>query len=264
MSHYGDYVAGSVVYMMDTTFVNYTPTDLAGTPAFSVYKDDSSSTETTTGVTLVAPFDSHAGLLSLKIDTSQDGTFYATGHTFHVVLTTGTLGGVSQIGWVVGSFTLGRGNIASYAGDTPQTGDSFAVVKSGGTGDNAAIKTQTDKLAFTVTNKVDANVLDIAGDAVSPASLAKTTVAIGRGTVTSGASTTSVPTSALTIGTGAATGVVADQFAGRAILFDGATTTAGLRGATATISANTASNTPTLTVGTLPATPTSGDLFSII
>lgn len=41
-----------------------------------------------------------------------------------------------------------------------QTGDSFGVVKSGGTGDNAAIKTQTDKLAFTVTNQIDANVLD--------------------------------------------------------------------------------------------------------
>lgn len=94
--------------------------------------------------------------------------------------------------------------------------------------------------------------------------IAKTGAAIPRGTVTSGASTTSVPTSALAINGAAATGVVADQFASRVILFDGDTTTAGLRGAASAISANTASNTPTLTVGTLPATPASGDLFSII
>jgi hypothetical protein len=47
-----------------------------------------------------------------------------------------------------------------------QTGDSYNIVKSGGTGDNAAIKTQTDKLAFTVANKIDANVYDWNGTAV--------------------------------------------------------------------------------------------------
>jgi hypothetical protein len=95
-------------------------------------------------------------------------------------------------------------------------------------------------------------------------SIVATVKAIGRGTVTSGGSTTSVPTSALTLAGSAATGVVADQFKGRTVLFDGDTTTAGLRGASATISASSASNTPTLTVGALPATPASGDAFSIV
>jgi hypothetical protein len=36
----------------------------------------------------------------------------------------------------------------------------YNVVKSGGTGDTSAIKAQTDKMAFTVTNQIDANVLD--------------------------------------------------------------------------------------------------------
>lgn len=94
--------------------------------------------------------------------------------------------------------------------------------------------------------------------------IAKTGGAIARGTVTTGGSTTSVPTSVLTIAGSAGTGVVADQFKGRTVLFDGDTTTAGLRGASAAISASSASNTPTLTVGALPATPASGDLFSII
>lgn len=84
------------------------------------------------------------------------------------------------------------------------------------------------------------------------------------GTVTTGASTTSVPTSALSFGGVAATGIVADEFKGRVIQFSGSTTTAGLRGATSAISANTASNTPTFTVATLPATPASGDIFCVI
>ncbi len=92
----------------------------------------------------------------------------------------------------------------------------------------------------------------------------KTGKSIGRGTVTTGGSTTSVPTSALSLSDSAASGVVADQFAGRTVLFDGDTTTAGLRGASASISANTASNTPTLTVGVLPDTPATGDTFSIV
>lgn len=99
---------------------------------------------------------------------------------------------------------------------------------------------------------------------VAQTSLNKTTNAIARGTCTTGGSTTSVTTSALTIAGAAASGVVADQFKGRTVLFDGDTTTAGLRGATASITANTASNTPTITVGALPATPASGDTFSVI
>lgn len=94
--------------------------------------------------------------------------------------------------------------------------------------------------------------------------LDRSTGAMARGTVTTGATTTSVPTSAFIIANAAASGVVADQFKNRTILFDGNTTTAGLRGASASISASSASNTPTLTVGTLPATPASGDTFTVV
>lgn len=81
----------------------------------------------------------------------------------------------------------------------------------------------------------------------------------GRGTATSGGTTTSVPTSAFTPAPGAT-----DQFKGRVLIFDAATTTAGLRGAAATISASTNSSTPTFTVGTLPASPASGDTFTVV
>ena len=96
-------------------------------------------------------------LPAVKADT---GNIYADTHT-------------TILGRLVGTIATGTHN--------PQTGDSFAVVKSGGTGDNAAIKTQlsnihdtdlpavktdtaavkvqTDKLAFTTANQVDARVL---------------------------------------------------------------------------------------------------------
>ena len=48
---------------------------------------------------------------------------------------------------VMNGVALGTGlTINAYTGNTVQTGDAFAIVKSGGTGDNAAIKTKTDFL----------------------------------------------------------------------------------------------------------------------
>lgn len=93
------------------------------------------------------------------------------------------------------------------------------------------------------------------------ANLQYTVPAIGRGTVTTGGSTTSVPTSAFAPATSAS---VANQLAGRVVLFDAATTTVALRGQVATISASSASATPTLTVSALTATPASGDTFSVL
>ncbi len=121
---------------------------------------------------------------------------------------------------------------------------------------------------FTATNTL--NYGNVSGWSISQPADATVTPPAGliaaeaRGTVTTGGSTTSIPTSAFTFGGVAATGVVSNQFVGRVVIFDGATTTAGLRGAQSTISASSTSNTPTFTVATLPATPASGDLFSVI
>lgn len=204
MSELGQRPLSSTLSFNFTTSVNGVPTTLLGSPVISVYKN--STTESTTGVTLTVDYDSRTGLNHVVIDTSADTSFYSADNDFSVVITAGTLGGVSQVGVEVGSFALMN----------------------------------------------------------ERSNLDKTTKAIGRGTVTTGGSTTSVPTSALTIAGSAATGVVVSQFVGRIVLFDGDTTTAGLRGAVSAISASTASNTPTFTVGTLPATPTSGDTFSVI
>ncbi len=149
----------------------------------------------------------------------------------------------------------GRVDVIKISGTTQTARDIGAsVLLSSGAG--------TGQLDFT-SGVVKSNLTQVSGVS-SGLPLDKTLRAIARGTVTTGASTTSVPTSAMTIAGSAASGVVADQFKDRVVLFDGDTTTAGLKGAQATISASSASNTPTLTVGTLPATPASGDLFSII
>lgn len=62
--------------------------------------------------------------------------------------------------------------IATYTGNTPQTGDNYAIVN-GASGlvavktDTAAVKVQTDKMVFTVTNQIDANIKSVAGTTVN-------------------------------------------------------------------------------------------------
>lgn len=110
-SYYGDRAAASTVMIMFATTVNGVPTTLAGTPAVSVYKN--STTESTAGITLAVDYDGRTGLNQLLIDTSADGTFYATNNDFTAVITTGTVGGVSQVGVEVGAFSIGRSSASA-------------------------------------------------------------------------------------------------------------------------------------------------------
>ncbi len=105
----GNYAAGAVIYGKFTTFRPSTGAafTLGGTPALSVYKDNS-TTQSTTGVTLTADFDSVTGLNHFAIDTSADGTFYSANSNFDIVITTGTVDSVSVVGTVVASFSLDK------------------------------------------------------------------------------------------------------------------------------------------------------------
>lgn len=107
--HLGDYATSTVIYGKFTTFRPSTGAafTLGGTPALSVYKDNS-TTQSTTGVTLTADFDSVTGLNHFAIDTSADGTFYSAGSNFDVIITTGTVDSVSVVGTVVGSFSIDK------------------------------------------------------------------------------------------------------------------------------------------------------------
>jgi hypothetical protein len=109
MAYLGDYATSSVIYGKFTTYRPSTGAAyaLAGTPALSVYKDNS-TTQSTTGVTLTADFDTVTGLNHFAIDTSADGTFYSAGSNFDIVITTGTVDSVNVVGTVVGSFSLAK------------------------------------------------------------------------------------------------------------------------------------------------------------
>ena len=106
MDYRGDLAPGTIVRVKFPTHTAAgAPATLAGTPAASVYKDGS-TTQSTTGITLTVDFDGVVGLHQVAIDTAADAAFYAAGSDFEIVLTAGTVDGVSVVGSVVGSFSL--------------------------------------------------------------------------------------------------------------------------------------------------------------
>lgn len=105
----GDRLPGSTVVCKFTTVTASGPTAISG-GTIKVYKDSSTTTETTTGVTYTSGFDSVTGLNSVAVDTSADGTFYAAGSDFNVIITAGTVGGTSVIGYSPCSFSLRHGS----------------------------------------------------------------------------------------------------------------------------------------------------------
>lgn len=136
MAHLGDFDLSTVVYGKFTTYRPSTGAafTLGGTPALSVYKDNS-VTQSTTGVTLTADFDTVTGLNHFAIDTSADGTFYSSGSFFDIVITTGTVDSVSVVGSVVGSFTLRKNSALK-----PATAGRTVVVDASGLVDANTVK----------------------------------------------------------------------------------------------------------------------------
>lgn len=142
--HYGDFDTSAIIYGKFTSVNPSTgaPFTLAGTPALSVYKDNS-TTESTSGVTLTADFDSRTGFNHFAIDTSSDGTFYSAGSFFEIVITTGTVNSISAVGQVVAAFTLrknsslkpttaGRTLLVDASGDVTLTAGQLTVKKNTG------------------------------------------------------------------------------------------------------------------------------------
>jgi len=136
MKYLGDYDTATVIYGKFATFRPSTGAcfTLGGTPALSVYKD-SSTTESTAGVTLTPDFDSRTGLNHFAIDTSADGTFYAAGSNFDVVITAGTVDSVSVVGAVVAHFTLRKNSALK-----PATAGRTLVVDAAGLADSNTVK----------------------------------------------------------------------------------------------------------------------------
>ena len=204
MAHLGDFDAAAVIY---GKFATYRPSTgatftLAGSPALSVYKDNS-TTQSTTGVTLTADFDSVTGFNHFAIDTSADGTFYSAGSFFDVVITTGTVDSVSVTGSVVGSFTLRK-----TAALKPTTAARTLDVSAGGEAgvDWANVGSPTTAVNLSATNiDVDQVVASVSG------AVGSVTGAVGSVTGNVGGNVTG------SVGSIATGGIAAASFAANAI-----------------------------------------------
>lgn len=101
-----------------------------------------------------------------------------------------------------------------------------------------------------------ANIKAIDDDTSAQTNLKRGVLGTVLGTVDVGSTTTSIVTSSLSPAAG-----IADQFKGKIVTFDSATTTSNLRGVSTDITAS--SNLGVLTVSTLPTAPASTDTFTI-
>jgi len=106
MSYYGDIRLGDTIDIKFATTAASTgaPTTLSGSPVISAYPANS-TTELTAGITLTADFDSRTGLNNVRV-VASGGNGYATATNYDLVITTGTVGGTSAVGYVVGSFSI--------------------------------------------------------------------------------------------------------------------------------------------------------------
>lgn len=134
MSYRGDI---SLSETIDIKFCTVTttgaPTTLAGTPVVSAYPDNS-LTQLTAGITLTVDFDGVTGLNNIRVvATGANG--YATSTNYDLVITTGTVGGTSVVGYVVGSFSVEKRSALR-----PATAGRTLVVDAAGLADALTVK----------------------------------------------------------------------------------------------------------------------------
>ena len=105
MAYIGDIRLGDTIDIKFTTVgTTGAPTTLAGTPSVACYPGNS-TTEITAGITLTVDFDARTGMHNVRI-VATSGNGYATATDYSVVITAGTVGGTSVVGYVVGSFSI--------------------------------------------------------------------------------------------------------------------------------------------------------------
>lgn len=116
-----DYALGEVVYLAFTTraFATGIPTALAGSPTLEIYENDSTSpiVEGASKLVLTQNLNSINGF-NLATITATTGNGFEVGKDYHLVLKTGTVGGTSVVGEVVGRFSIGRLNVTKWAATT--------------------------------------------------------------------------------------------------------------------------------------------------
>ena len=103
-----DYALGTTIRIFFTTrsFSTGVPTQLAGTPVLKVIEEDN-ATPITSGVSVDVDRASVTGLNQATI-VATSGNGYENGKDYAVYISTGTVGGVSVVGEVVGHFSIGK------------------------------------------------------------------------------------------------------------------------------------------------------------
>lgn len=105
MSWLGDINLGDTIdAKFCTVSTTGAPTTLAGTPVVSAYVDNG-TTQITAGITLTVDFDGVTGLHNVRVVASS-GNGFATATNVQLVITTGTVGGTSVVGYVVAEFSI--------------------------------------------------------------------------------------------------------------------------------------------------------------
>jgi len=113
LSYIGDFALGST---FDTKFTTVSttgaPTTIAGTWAISIYVDNSltqlgPATVATpaAGITISLDFDGVTGMHNVNV-AATSGNGYATGKNYQIMVSTGTVGGTSIVGYVVAEFSI--------------------------------------------------------------------------------------------------------------------------------------------------------------
>ena len=114
-----DYTLGDTIYIAFTTraFATGIPTALAGSPTLEIYENDSTSpiVEGASKLVLTQNFASINGF-NLATITATSGNGFEAGKTYHLILKTGTVGGTSVVGEIVGRFTLQAEAIVTLVG----------------------------------------------------------------------------------------------------------------------------------------------------
>jgi hypothetical protein len=105
MAYLGDFTLGDTLdFKFSTVGTTGAPTTLAGTPVVSAYVGNS-TTQLTAGITLTVDFDGVTGLHNVRV-VASGANGYAAQTNVDLVITTGTVGGTSVVGYVIGSFSI--------------------------------------------------------------------------------------------------------------------------------------------------------------
>lgn len=210
----GDIRLGDTIDVKFTTrsFSTGAPTTLAGSPVISAYIGND-TTQITAGITLSVDFDSVTGLHNVRV-VATSGNGFTTATNVTLVITTGTVGGVSVVGEVIGSFSIECRS--ALMPTTPATLDVTATGAAGVDWGNVENKTTTNALTATtiaVTQKVDVDTI-------------KTNAVVNGGTVTFPTNATLASTTNITAAAGIAVSSIGNNVITAGAIADGAIDTA--------------------------------------